>query len=469
VVAACQANQTAVECNLPSDSDPTHGLLSYSLLELLRGRFRDSLAESRWGDLWEPLRAQMQQRVAGQHPLLLGPQEHHIFGGSSAPLELGLPLRVMADGQLSLGAGQLAGIGVGARLALYGPAEPALFPPLSSPQDLAARIGELQVISADAVSAVLTFVSGTSEALPQGARTRLIAPGAEDRLRVFCAPQVAPWVAEALGAGTAFCRVVENPQEAELLLGQSESGEILFGDQIFSHATPTEPGRPSPLARLPLKAAGDPRIASDRRRTALLIAVEHYSRYVLPLRLCQQPGSVRPAGALELELIDCGNPQAVAVMKADASRRRRIAPGDDGACAVPSGAECCFYVHNSAWSGLYVTLLDCNSEGWVDLLAEPVHIDSFKGALIWDYSDNRAAPFALSSEGRSLALDRVIAIGCTDPRMDVRSLRQVCPVNQVPTLQALIDTALNSSGKAVLRRNPQVIEWTCAQLNLKIT
>jgi hypothetical protein len=471
VIAACQANQRALELSLGEGGHEEHGLLSYSLLQVLRGPFHDRVATTRWAELWEPLRAEMRSHDPEQQPLLIGPSERFILGGATTPFSPGLALRQEPDGSLLLGAGTLSGISAGARLAVYPPTEPALFPPLDSPEDRAARLGHLVVRSADVVSAVVSVdpLAPLRTPLPTGARARLVQPAEEELLRVFCEPAVSPWVGEVLAAMRSVVRLVPDAAQAELLLGQSPSGELLLGDRVYPHQPSLSPLELAPLAIIPLGLQiTDPALRDQRRRKALGTAVQHYAGYVQPLRLGQQPGTVRPAGALILELVDCGTPAAVANLRMDASRRRTIPLGPDGTCALLSGSQCCFYVRNDSWSGLSVTLLACTSEGWVHLLSEPVHLESSKGAFLWDYSESRALPFELSCGSRTVSIDRIIAIGCSDARMDVRSLQQQVIPQQEPSLQALINKALFSDTKLLVRRSARVLEFATATLNVKL-
>jgi hypothetical protein len=69
VIAACQANQRALELSLGEGGHEEHGLLSYSLLQVLRGPFHDRVATTRWAELWEPLRAEMRSHDPEQQPL----------------------------------------------------------------------------------------------------------------------------------------------------------------------------------------------------------------------------------------------------------------------------------------------------------------------------------------------------------------------------------------------------------------
>lgn len=471
VVAACQANQTALELSFGADGSETHGLLSYSLLTVLRGPFQDRIATTRWADLWEPLRAEMSAHHAEQQPLLLGPSERFLLGGPSTPFSPGLVLRQEPDGGLVLGVGLLGGISEGALIGVYPPTEPALFAPLDSTEDLSHRLGHLIVRSADAISAVLAPDSTEPPALPvpRGARARLVRPAEEELLRVFCEPEVPHWVGEVLSGLRSACRLVPEVAAAELRIGQSASGDLLLGDSVYPHRADRDACGLAPLARIPLGLQiPNPALREERRSKALVSAVQHYAGYVLPLRISQQPGTIRPAGALSLELIDCGTPSAVAAMRADVNRRRTIPLSADGTCTIRSESQCCFYAHNGAWSGLYVTVLVCSSEGWVELLSEPVHIDSMKGTFLWDYSENRPLPFKMSCGDRTCSIDRVIAIGCSSPRMDVRSLRQQLAADQEASLQALIDEVFRTGARLFVRRTPRALECTTATLNVKL-
>ena len=87
---------------------------------------------------------------------------------------------------------------------------------------------------------------------------------------------------------------------------------------------------------------------------------------------------------------------------------------------------------------------------------------------MWDYSESRALPFELSCGSRTVSIDRIIAIGCSDARMDVRSLHQQVIPQQEPSLQALINKALFSDTKLLVRRSARVLEFATATLNVKL-
>ena len=73
-----------------------------------------------------------------------------------------------------------------------------------------------------------------------------------------------------------------------------------------------------------------------------------------------------------------------------------------------------------------------------------------------------------SSKMPLISVDRIIAIGCSDPRMDVRSLHQQVIPQQEPSLQALINKALFSDTKLLVRRSARVLEFATATLNVKL-
>lgn len=466
VLAACQANESAVELRI-SRADGTqqmHGLLSYALLRVLPRLFAQKRqSELRWAEVWEPLRAEMQPLQATQHPRLLGPPWHRVLGGPSEPFDAGLPIRQQADGTLTVGAGLLAGLDADAVLAVYGPQVPAVLPLLDTEPERAARIGTLRVKRADIAQAVVEPVAPAGLGLPPGARARLLQLSPHGRLAVYCTSEVPSADRELLSSLGLLCRLVDTPQEAELLLGQSTAGELLLGDQVFSHLLPPPPGIPGPLAVIP--DAGSP----SSRAAALTAAIRHYAlRYVIALRLCQQSGLLGLRGALKLSAVDCSDADLTARLKAGTGMVRAM-PLKDGYCMIQDGARLCFYVHNTSPRDLYVTLLSCNTDGVVDLLGEPVHVESSKGGLIWDCQDNETAPFLITAGQRAISIERLVAIGCKSPDADVAQLARSPYLDEPESLQALIDETMQGRVRALTPTHQPAPEWTLASLNLNLT
>ena len=464
VLAACQENESAVELRIThgNGKEETRGLLSYALLQVLPALFAQRKNELRWAELFEPLRATMQPLCGAQHPRLLGSAWNRVQGGPSEPFDVGLPIRHHDDGTVTVGAGLLAGLDVDAVLAVYGPQTPAVFPPLDTEPDRAVWLGTLRVKSADMTQAVVEPKSPADLVLPPGARARVLQLSKEGRLAVYCTADVPADVSEQLTSLGPLCRLVSTPQEAELLLGRGPAGEILLGDQIFSHLPDPPPENPGPLAKIP--DTGSP----SARAEALKAAVRHHAlRYIIPLRLWQQSRRPGPSGGLKLNVVDCSDEAYVDRLKTGAAAVKAM-PLSNGACMIKDGMQICFHVHNSSPRDLYVTLLNCNTDGVVDLLGEPVHVEAAKGGIIWYSANNESAPFAITAGPRKLSVERLVAIGCKSSDTDAVQLTRSSYVGEPTSLQALIDEALAGGAREPILPQSPAPEWTLASLNLNV-
>lgn len=150
----------------------SHGLLTLSLLHVLR-RLSDSQIKSlRWMDLYDDLLRAVQQRLAAmdvssQHPSLEGRPERPVFGGKWTPFAPGFTVRT-GSGGLTVDGGTLHGLDVGAELDLY-PADTADFDAASG------RAVRARVIAATLSTCTAELVDPAA-AVQDRARGRLAKP-----------------------------------------------------------------------------------------------------------------------------------------------------------------------------------------------------------------------------------------------------------------------------------------------------
>src|SRR5207302_9483754 len=126
--------------------DRIHGAFTLALVELLRSVAEERLPLIRWCEIMPELRERVTRRSAFQHPRVLGSTERLIFGGPWKAREPGYAIRCQAE-KFEIAAGTNTGLSVGAEVAVYGD-EPARFPEIGSPADLAARIALVEVVAA---------------------------------------------------------------------------------------------------------------------------------------------------------------------------------------------------------------------------------------------------------------------------------------------------------------------------------
>ena len=144
VVAACQANEKAKEAALDGR---TMGHLTRSLCKRLWAVDPGELPRLRWGQIWRQVEAAVVDLSSQQRPWLSAGFGRAVFGGDPDDAgDVGFAVTQRGE-RYHLDVGTLAGVTEGARIGVYGP-DPVTFPPLGSPTDLAARLGELRVQSA---------------------------------------------------------------------------------------------------------------------------------------------------------------------------------------------------------------------------------------------------------------------------------------------------------------------------------
>lgn len=467
VIAACHADETAGECSVAINGEPVkmHGMLTYALFHSLKNYAPGKLAELRWSDIWESIKAVFLKNKAGpaQHPRVLGPKERRIFGGAWRPQDPGYTVRRAKDGSYSIEAGSLAGLGKGAQVAVYGP-EPARFPPIYSEADTQARIGMLLVDKVDLTQATAWPIPKDAPfAVPAAARGRLVKPGVPDRLRVAISQSLDPEVRQFLDENQAWSRFVllpENDPSAEAYVGQYAEGDIWIGDDLFGPGAPLDHRAPGPMGRVRRTEAPD---AQDRA-TGLTAGLDHYAQYVIPLRLCRNGGFTLTEGSVEVRLIDCAGVSDMLELERDAGLRREARRADSSRrYLVKSGTEAAFHVHNNTRDqDLYVSLLLCNLEGRIELLDEDVLLNKGSGKLFWR-KNNIGNPLTLVTPAdRPWGIDRLIAVATDQREVTFR------PLEQSQTMDQIISASIGSRDFGQKIRTPSSISWTAVQTLIQI-
>ena len=353
VLAACQADERAGERSFGARHQ---GLLTYGLMNVLRGRAEPDREAVRWADLWPDLLAAVAGASAGppalpvQNPWLVGRPERHVFGGPWSPQDTGFRVTRSPDGTYTVGAGSVVGVTAGAQLAVYG-AEPALFPPVGSPADLQARAGVLTVTRAGRAESTAQAV-GAAFALPEGARARLIQPGAAQALQVGVARDDP--AAAVLGDSPLLAVIMPDAPGVDVTVTALPGGGWNIGNLVEAH-----------VATVPAGAAA-----------ALRVGLEAYARYNQVLRLARTAADPPLSGALAVRLLDAHNAAAIG-SAAPAAVDRLLdalpeAPRDANGYALPKGFPFAVQVSNAYRSPaggpdtLYVTLLNCTAGGKVE-------------------------------------------------------------------------------------------------------
>lgn len=402
VVAACLGNELAEE--RVDELGVRHGLLTRALLTGLAKHSGPGLHELRWGSIWPQMRAEVESRNPSQHLWLAGTLGRRVLGGPPTEGDFGFALSELADGSFEVGAGAMAGVTVGAKLAVYGPGL-ARFPELDSAEDLSARVGAslLTVTRAEAGSAVASLAE-PGFVVPAGARARVVVPGPAALLRF----------AVVAGAGKSLDaddhRLVEvlrstrrvemvAAEDAEVWLVRRRSGWALHDTLHRGH--PTAP----PLCVLPLEEVS---------RGKLLC--EQYLRHSLPLRIAAQCVQ----GQLAVALLDVPKDRSIDPAAAQLPALPEVEAGEYAA-ELRAGDRFCVRVHNRAGHDLRVTLVNAAASGKVQILGEQL-LAGRSVHVFWAGDELGKGFGATLGVNVAESVDRVVAIGTTEPGQDLRYL-----------------------------------------------
>ena len=462
VLAACQADETAAECEVAAAEARAHGLLTYSLFHLLDRIGSEQLRAVRFCDVFHELKGFI-ARLSAQRPQILGPRERPIFGGPFVPQDVGLPVQQAADGGYTLPAGTLAGICKGAQLAVYGP-QPLCFPPLDSADDLAARLCVLQIESASPISSRAQLLTGVPPGpLGPGARARLIRPGAQEPLHVELLPSVDPLIRRELTQLLSPERFLLVPPEdpgAEIAVGQTPGGDLFLADDLNGPDSILDGVPAGPLGVVPAGLAED-RAALCR---GLRAGLAHYSQYVVPLRLYRSGGFSLPQPALAVRVLDASAPSARATMGYDARARREVARSENGLYHIRSGDAVAFLTHNLLTRTLYVSLLFLSMEGQVAVLESDVPLPGGATQIFWN-GGAVGCPFELlTPEDRRFGIERLLVLATDQPGLDLTRL------SLPDSLDDAIRAALHTKGGGLkVVRAPAGVHWTAVQALIQVS
>lgn len=417
-----------------------HGAFTAALLDVLAGVPAERLRALRWADVWQSLRARVTAAFPGQHPCLMGRSERRVFGGPFQKQDPGIPVTQVGE-KYHIHAGTLVGLGVGAKVALYGP-EPLFFPTHHSAEDLAARRGLLRIESATLSSAMAVPV-GNAIHVGERARGRLVEPGIADKLVVGLesfdanlaryleseAPVLAVPVAE------------RGAYEIEAVVGSLSDGSYWIGDDVF--------GPEAPLVRI-----------APKDRAALVRALWHFVEYNLPLRLVRRQRDW--PFALRLRVLDA---RRVASMEAEELHDPALPEAEPDAegrhrYQLTDGQPVCFSVESRLTRPLYTHVINCSSSGRVEILGPTqFEVPARKRQTIW-MGGHLGRPFPCRiSTGRVFNVERLMVVGTTSPDVDLSHLR---------VKQSFADAMSTRRGDTSTKQEP-TDAWTAAMVTARIT
>ncbi len=425
VVAACLDDERAIES---ADGAQWHGQFTRALVHALADVPDAELAELRWSRIWSEVQTNVAARSPAQHPWVSSNLRSQVFGGPTELGDAGYAVTQIANSsRVCIHAGTHAGVGVGAEIAIYGH-EPALLPPIGSEREAAVRLATLRVTTVTEHGAEAEIIAGGAS-WPAGARGRMILAAADDRLGVTV-PADAVALAEAIGRSNLLA-VAGDGRRGDVVVERLPDKRWALTDDVYGLGKP-KPDKPAPPASdtqepepaLPASAEQEPEPtlppcdAQDVEAAVRL--AEHYTRYIAPLRLARRCHD--HPGALRVSLLDCNHldgtlsaedaqDPALPVLPAGqhAPFELRAGRADDD-----QGDRFCLRIENTLRELLFVTVLDCDSDGAVSLLADRVHIRGGARTTLW-HPSGLGQPFrAALGDRQARGVDRFVCIATTD-------------------------------------------------------
>lgn len=456
VAVACQSDEKAGEGAYPSGQS-SHGVFTYSLLNVLSNKDVVQRTELRWADIWPTILVKVEERnkqlnQRKQHPWIIGRSERRLFGGPWEKMDVGYCVTQRSSGNYEISAGHLMGVTQGAEIAVYGPT-PRTFPPIGSPQDQ--PVGRLQVTQSGPSSAI-AIVSGQPFVMLQRMRGRLVKPGKSERLRVSLKIENVTLKAQ-LEESPLIEIVSATAPDADVEIIAQSNGRWIIGND-------TE-------ALLAVVPAGESQ--------TLRIGLEHYYRYNTVLHMARNCNEPQLSHSLSIRLLDCNDTVALNTMSPEEKSDPNFpeAPRDDQRTyRLQTGFKFCIKVINNAMYNLHVTLLNCSAGGLVEYLSDAI-VREGASQVIW-LDGKLGIPFEtgideLPTPGHGISVpsfvtDRLIAIGTTRRDIDLHYL------TLSKTLQEVVNESLSNrtGGKRPLRPKKESIAptelWTATVTPIRI-
>ena len=384
VVAACLDHEEACE-SIGADGRP-QGVLTRALVETLDQLDGIDPRIAPWTRLWGVLGDRVERANRMQHVWSSGGLARAVLAGPPVYGDAGLEVRALTSGRYQIAAGTLAGVTEEARIALYRD-QPAKFPPLDSPEDHAARLAvSLKVTSAEPMTAI---AEGSEIALPRGVRGRIVRAGKGEPLRFAVVPSD-----PRLEAALARSGLLELSDDRSAQVCVCRAGDHWLVTDDVHLGTPDLPA----LVRVPVSAPGEVRDA-----------LEHYTRYCVPLRIATR--AVDLPGALHLDLLACPKQELRGIEAVRAALPEFPMPLRN-AYDLQAGDRVAFRVDNHAMLPLRVTLVNSAASGKVQLLGDQA-IAPYSSHVFWA-SASVGQPFVMSPpRGSQRCIDRLVLIGRT--------------------------------------------------------
>jgi hypothetical protein len=442
IVAACLNHEIANESTTPDGV--RHGLLTRAFIRALGEIDADEVNTVPWGRLWNRMRAEVETANPSQHLWMAGNPARAVLAGPPVDGDVGLAIaRAGADAnEYRIEAGSLAGVTVGARLAVYGE-RPSRFPPLGSDEDLTARVGGVLVVTRAARATATALADSEPFELPPGARARLVASGEPDRLRCAVVPEDRAVVDELTASSLLQ---VTSEQEALARLERQPDDTWALTDDVHG----AREGYPVLFRLQPQQL--------NRARDVL----EHYVRYAAPIRMARLCTDL-PA-ALQASLLECPKGRTISPSEAEAAAFPEFPLQTEFPYELTAGDEFCVRVRNSSHTRLRVTLLNSAASGRVQLLGDQ-EIDAGRIQVFW-YRNELGHPFVMSlPDGSTQSIDRFVVIGTTVLGSDLKHLAEDRSFASLFVRDA--SGARDAGGARDVDAGPPADQWTATEVMVR--
>lgn len=406
VLAACHADQRAHEV---IDHKGRHsGELSAALHRVLSGYSPEKLTSLRWSDILGSLRTlecSVNGRTLKQHSWFAGRAERFVFGGPFEPRDPGFEVHKVGN-VFRIQGGPWAGFSEGALAAVYG-SEPARFPPLMSPEDISARIGLLRVRKGSGISCE-AIAEGADFNLPAGSRARLVQAAESHQLKVVIDPYPPEAAKDLCRQANFLILAPDMPSQADICIQVLPGNGFRMIDLHDADIWKATSARP-----LFESSSIDPQ--------QLLALLYHCQSYYGPLKMARALATKSPG--LRIHVLDADKLDSLSPSQWQTMSLPKILP-INGTVHVAQGRQVCFAVENlSPEILMYVSIVNCTSTGKVQLLGTGNEVIEPNSVHIFYANSHLSQPFVASSApGAAPSLDRLIAIGTNQQRLELKGL-----------------------------------------------
>lgn len=193
-----------------------------------------------------------------------------------------------------------------------------------------------------------------------------------------------------------------------LALADAGAGDVAFAVAADGHWVLTDD----------VYASDGPALPSCPDVVGAIRLAEHYARYSAPLRIARD----RDHDLLRVAVLDCsacrdGLPAAEAqdpAMPVLATSDRGEVSLAAGRASDGGGDRFCLRVENHHDAPLFVSVLDCDSDGGVGLIAERLHVAAQSRTTVW-HPSGLGRPFrATLADSQRVGIDRFVFLATTD-------------------------------------------------------